>query len=90
MAGITVTAAALQSQAVTLTAAGKANAAKDAGIRQQRFVAPDLSSPEARAAAAAAGVDLNDGASIARADRAAEARQVVLRQAQGRPVVAAG
>lgn len=88
--GITVTSAALQSQAVTLTAAGKANAAKDAGIRQQRFVAPDLSSPEARAAAAAAGVDLNDRASIARADRAAETRQVVLRQAQGRPVVAAG
>ena len=35
VAGITVTAAALQSQAVTLTAAGKANVAKDAGIRQQ-------------------------------------------------------
>ncbi len=89
-AGVTVTAAALQQQAVTLTVTGKANAAKDAGIRQQRFVAPDLSTPEARAAAAAAGVDLNDKASIARADRAAESKQIVLRQAQGRPVVAAG
>lgn len=86
----TATSAALQAQAVTLTATGKANAAKDAGIRQQRFVAPDLSTPEARAAAAAAGVDLNDKASIARADRAAEAKQVALRQATGRPVVAAG
>jgi lysophospholipase L1-like esterase len=85
----TVTSAALQAQAVTLTAAGKATAAKDAGIRQQRFVAPDLSSPQARAAAAAAGVDINDKASIARADRTAETRQIVLRQAQGRPVVAA-
>lgn len=89
-AKVTVTSAALQAQAVTLTAAGKANAAKDAGIRQQKFVAPDLSTPEARAAAAAAGVDLNDKASIARADRTAEARQVALRQATGRPVVAAG
>lgn len=86
----TVTSAALQAQAVTLTAAGKANAAKDAGIHQQRFEAPDLSSPRARAAAAAAGVDLNDKASIARADRTAEAKQVALRQATGRPVVAAG
>ncbi|MGV8848565.1 MAG: SGNH/GDSL hydrolase family protein [Propionibacteriaceae bacterium] len=86
----TVTSAALQAQAVTLTAAGKANAAKDAGIHQQRFEAPDLSSPQARAAAAAVGVDLNDKASIARADRTAEAKQVALRQATGRPVVAAG
>jgi lysophospholipase L1-like esterase len=89
-AKVTVTSAAIQAQAVSLTAAGKANAAKDAGIRQQTFVAPDLTTPEARAAAAAAGVDLNDKASIARADRAAETRQIVLRQAQGRPVVAAG
>ena len=89
-AKITVTAAMLQAQAVTLTAQGKANAAKDAGIRQQQVVAPDLTSAQARAAAAAAGVDLNDRASIARADRAAESHQVAIRQAQGLPVVAAG
>jgi hypothetical protein len=89
-AKITVTAAMLQAQAVTLTAQGKANAAKDAGIRQQQVVAPDLTSAQARAAAAAAGVDLNDRASIARADRAAESHQVAIRQAQGPPVVAAG
>lgn len=83
------TSAALAAQAVTLTAAGKANAAKDAGIRQQKFSAPDLSSPQARAAAAAAGVDLNDKASIARADRVYEAKQVALRQATGLPVDAA-
>ena len=88
--GITVTAAMLQAQAVTLTAQGKANAAKDAGIRQQQVAAPDLTTPQARAAAAAAGVDLNDRASIARADRAAEARQVAIRTARGLPVVAAG
>jgi lysophospholipase L1-like esterase len=89
-AGITVTAAALQTQAVSLTTQGRANAAKDAGIRPQLVAAPDLSSPQARAAAAAAGVDLTDRASIARADRAAEARQVAFRTAQGQPVVAAG
>jgi lysophospholipase L1-like esterase len=88
-AGVTVTAAALQSQAVTLTAAGKATATKDSRIREQTFVTPDLTTPQARAAAAAAGVDLTDKASIARADRAAEAKQVALRQATGRPVVAA-
>jgi len=89
-AGTSVTASMLRAQAVTLTAQGKANAAMDAGIRQQRVVAPDLTTPEARAAAAAAGVDLNAGASIARADRAAEARQIAIRTAQGLPVVAAG
>ena len=89
-AKITVTAAMLQAQAVTLTAQGKANAAKDAGIRQQQVVAPDLTSAQARAAAAAAGVDLNARASMARADRAAESHQVAIRQAQGLPVVAAG
>lgn len=89
-ARVSVTAAALQAQAVTLTAQGKANAAKDAGIRQQKVVAPDLTTPEAKAAAAAAGVDLTDKASIARADRAYESRQIALRTAQGRPVVAAG
>ena len=85
-----VTAALLQAQAVALTAQGRANAAKDVGIRPQPVTAPDLTTPQARAAAAAAGVDLNDRASIARADRAAEARQMAFRTAQGMPVVAAG
>jgi hypothetical protein len=52
--------------------------------------APDLTTPAARAAAAAAGVNLDDRASIARADRAAEAHQTAIRRAQGLPVVAAG
>lgn len=48
----------------------------DRRIRAEEFVPPDLSSPAARAAAARAGVDLSDPASIARADRAAEAEQI--------------
>jgi lysophospholipase L1-like esterase len=88
--GSPATAAMLLAQASTLTAQGRANAAKDAGIRSQQVVAPDLTTPQARAAAAAAGVNLNDRASIARADRAAEARQIAIRTAQGLPVVAAG
>jgi hypothetical protein len=89
-AKVAVTAAMLQSQAVTLTAQGKANAATYAGIRQQQVVAPDLTTAQARAAAAAAGVDLNDRASIARADRTAETHQLAVRRAQGLPVVSAG
>lgn len=52
-----------------------AYATRDAGITPQEFVPPDLGTPAARAAAARAGVDLDDPASIERADRAAEARQ---------------
>lgn len=52
-----------------------AYAARDAAITPQEFVLPDLETPAARAAAARAGVDLDDPASIERADRAAEARQ---------------
>ncbi|MHA7209191.1 SGNH/GDSL hydrolase family protein [Arthrobacter sp. MDT1-65] len=59
-----------------------AYAAQDAGIRPERFVLPDLESAAARAAAARAGVDLADPASIGRADRAVEARQPAR---QGRP-----
>ncbi|MEG9249881.1 SGNH/GDSL hydrolase family protein [Arthrobacter sp. Soc17.1.1.1] len=51
-------------------------AVQDAGIRPERFVLPDLKSPAARAAAVRAGVDVTDPASIDRADRAAEARQL--------------
>lgn len=52
-----------------------AYAAADRVITAEEFVLPDLKSPAARAAAARAGVDLADPASIARADRAAEALQ---------------
>ncbi len=47
----------------------------DRSIRAEEFVPPDLSSPAARTAAARAGVDLSDPASVARADRTAEALQ---------------
>ncbi|WP_394250571.1 SGNH/GDSL hydrolase family protein [Arthrobacter pityocampae] len=53
----------------------RAHAAQDARIVPERFVLPDLTSAAARAAAARAGVDLSDAASIARADRAAGALQ---------------
>ncbi|MBG6225236.1 hypothetical protein IWX63_001808 [Arthrobacter sp. CAN_A2] len=53
----------------------RAHAAQDARITPKQFALPDLKSPAARAAAARAGVDLADPASIARADRAAEALQ---------------
>ncbi|MHA7280051.1 SGNH/GDSL hydrolase family protein [Arthrobacter sp. MDT2-2] len=58
-----------------LTRQQEANAARDAAITPEEFVLPDLGSPAARAAAARAGVDLADPASIDRADRAAEVRQ---------------
>lgn len=57
----------------------EAYAARDAAIAPEQFERPDLESPAARAAAARAGVDLTDPASIARADRAAEERQNALR-----------
>ena len=50
-------------------------AERDAGIQPEEFELPDLKSPEAREAAARAGVDLSDRADIDRADRAAEALQ---------------
>lgn len=50
-------------------------AAGDASIRPEVIRAPDLSTPEARAAAARAGVDLNSRASIDRADRIFSAQQ---------------
>ncbi|WDF33340.1 SGNH/GDSL hydrolase family protein [Arthrobacter agilis] len=69
----TLSAAALTAPALSEQQAGYA--VQDARIRPQEFVLPDLKSPAARAAAARAGVDLSDPASMARADRAAEARQ---------------
>lgn len=50
-------------------------AAVDRTIRPERFVAPDLTTPAARAAAARAGVDLGSRASIDAADRIYTARQ---------------
>ena len=47
----------------------------DASITPKEFVAPDLTSPRARAAARAAGVDLSSRASIDAADRAYSDRQ---------------
>lgn len=50
-------------------------ASRDRAITPKAFVAPDLTTPRARAAAKAAGVDLSSRASIDRADRVASAAQ---------------
>jgi hypothetical protein len=50
-------------------------AAVDRLIRPEAVLAPDLTTPEARDAAARAGVDLSDRASIDAADRLWSARQ---------------
>jgi hypothetical protein len=74
LTGATVTVTA----AVQRTAAGSADriaeqqrryAVADATIAPKQFVAPDLTTPRAKAAAQAAGVDLNSRASIDAADR---------------------
>ncbi|MCW2799271.1 MAG: hydrolase family protein [Aeromicrobium sp.] len=52
-----------------LAAQQRTYAAKDAKIRPERFVAPNLNSPAVRAAAKRAGVDLTSRASIDRVDR---------------------
>ncbi|NUQ31438.1 MAG: SGNH/GDSL hydrolase family protein, partial [Dermatophilaceae bacterium] len=49
--------------------------AADRTIAPERFVAPDLTTPEARAAAKRAGVDLRSRASIDAADRSWSQRQ---------------
>lgn len=75
---VTVTASTLeaaQRSAPALAEQQSGYAARDAGIRREHFIPPDLKSAEARAAAARAGVDLRDPAGIDRADRAAEACQ---------------
>ncbi len=53
-----------------LTAQQRQYADRDAGIRPEQFVAPDLDSPAARAAAAKAGVDLASRVSIDTVDAA--------------------
>ncbi|MGO4663468.1 SGNH/GDSL hydrolase family protein [Terrabacter sp. 2TAF16] len=55
-------------------------AAVDRTITPERFVAPDLTTPAARAAAARAGVDLSSRASIDTADRLYSARQDAARR----------
>jgi hypothetical protein len=54
----------------------------DRKIKPKEFVAPDLTSARARAAAAAAGVDLSSRASIDRADRIWSERQAAERAAR--------
>ncbi len=61
--------------AAALTRDARRYAAADRTITPERFVAPDLTTPAARAAARAAGVDLSSRASIDAADRVATARQ---------------
>lgn len=68
------------SAATTLSASALAEDAKryaalDRRIKPKEFVAPDLTTPRAKAAAAAAGVDLSSRASIDRADRIWSERQ---------------
>lgn len=58
-------------------------AAVDRAIEPELFVAPDLTSAEARRAAAAAGVDLSSRASIDRADRIWSDRQAAELAARG-------
>ncbi len=68
-----------EASAEQLAAQQRAYASGDRAIRPKTFSAPDLRSPSARAAAARAGVDLSSRASIAAADRRAEARQEAAR-----------
>ena len=68
---LTVTAATTQlavASADELAAAQRPHAAKDRTITRKQFVAPDLASPQIKAAAARAGVDLRSRASIDAAD----------------------
>ena len=59
----------------SLAAQQRSYAVIDGSITAEEFVAPDLTSPRARAAARAAGVDLSSRASIDGADRAHSDRQ---------------
>ncbi len=75
---VRATAAVLRSaerSAGTLAATQRTYAALDRDITPERFVAPDLHSPEALAAAREAGVDVDDRASVDAADRRYSARQ---------------
>ncbi len=63
------TVAAAERSAPTLARQGVTHAAADRTIRPKQFVLPDLTTAEAKAAAARAGVDLGSRASIDAADR---------------------
>lgn len=74
--GVTVPAdAAAMLSASTIEKDARRFTAVDRKIKPKEFVAPDLTSARARAAAAAAGVDLSSRASIDRADRVWSERQ---------------
>ena len=79
--GLAVRLSAAQAEAKAVASAGRLTrdaqryAAADRTIVPERFAAPDLTTPEARAAAARAGVDLRSRASIDAADRAYSAAQ---------------
>ena len=60
-----------------LAARQRTYAARDASITPERVLAPDLGSPDVRAAAARAGVDLTSRASIDAADRRYAVRQAI-------------
>ena len=72
-----------EASAEQLAAQQRAYASQDRAITPRRFVPPDLRSPSARTAAARAGVDLSSRASVATADRRAEARQEAARAGGG-------
>ncbi|WP_035913566.1 SGNH/GDSL hydrolase family protein [Knoellia sinensis] len=64
-----------RASAERLAAQQRTYAVQDASITPKEFRAPDLSTPEVKAAAARAGVDLSSRASIDAADRVWSARQ---------------
>jgi lysophospholipase L1-like esterase len=70
-----------------LAARQRPYAARDRTVEPERFLLPDLTSAESRAAAARAGVDVRSRASVDAADRrfdAAQRRQLAVRQLAGR------
>ena len=64
-----------EDSAARLASQQRAYAVRDRAITPKSFVAPDLNTPAAKAAAAHAGVDLSSRASIDAADRRYDARQ---------------
>ncbi len=75
----TVSQTTLQAQSEVLGKQQRKHAAKDRLIKPKSFVAPDLHSAQARAAARAAGVDVEDRASVDAADRRYEKAELAAR-----------
>ena len=73
--GVTLKAAGATYSAAAIVMGNQRYAAADRTIAPERFVAPDLTTPSAKAAAKRAGVDLSSRASIDAADRAWSQRQ---------------